>query len=753
MAAYRFPVLLWEDHTGWFTAAVVESYYDVWAGAASGREALNLIKEALQDTFKRVPWEAPPDLAHCRLHHVVVPVRTEYEAGNRYYPSTNPTDLRVSAVTGEEAGGSRICYLPMFDVSFGYYVDTELPDLVRTQVQDLFRGKSPRDMMEYLPPRQVWLEEVVLQVKARPPTGRDLQPPLRQLSAIAEPLGDNRLRQQFSRAWERDAEVAELVQRLGHERANLILLGPSGIGKTSLLIDAARRLERGGEEEGAIQRYWLTSGPRIIAGMRYLGQWEERFGAAVRELASLGGVLCLERLVDVVRLGGEEATDSVAAFMSSFMQYGELRVVAEATPAELDLCRRLMPGFVEQFQIQSIPEFTSAQAMAVLERLAQQARQQWRLRWERGTAELIYRLHRRFLPYQSFPGRVTAFHQRLTREIRRQRRTTVTARMIFEAFARETGLPDWMLRDEMTLRAPEVEEALSQRLVGQPEACHAVANAVTIFKAALNDPERPIAVLLFLGPTGVGKTQLARTLADYLFGHGSDRDRMVRLDMSEYSGLDAADRLVMAPDGTPSIFLQRLRRQPFNVVLLDEIEKASPEVFDLLLNVLDEGRLTDRQGRVTWFRGCIIIMTSNLGARHRAITGFGEAAAPLGEAELMRFFRPEFVNRIDEVIHFRPLGQEEIVRITQLELAALAEREGLTRRQLRLTWDEEVVTFLARAGTDPELGARPLQRAIERHLSQTLAAFIVSHPAFREGRLHLRLDREAGIVMTPHPQP
>jgi ATP-dependent Clp protease ATP-binding subunit ClpC len=228
--------------------------------------------------------------------------------------------------------------------------------------------------------------------------------------------------------------------------------------------------------------------------------------------------------------------------------------------------------------------------------------------------------------------------------------------------------------------------------------------------------------MLFCGPTGVGKTQLARSLANYLFGASESNQRpFVRLDMSEYGNWDAVDRFLIGPDGEVAPWIGRLRAKPMSVVLLDEFEKSSPEVHDCLLSALDEGRLTDRFGRTTTLCGAIMILTSNVGSRSTLSVGFGGNDAHAIRRAVEHEFRPEFLNRLDEVVTFEPLPPTVIEQIVEKELQALARRETMRVRRVQLSWDESVVKRLAAIGYDPLLGARPLQRAIEREVVAKIA--------------------------------
>jgi ATP-dependent Clp protease ATP-binding subunit ClpC len=232
----------------------------------------------------------------------------------------------------------------------------------------------------------------------------------------------------------------------------------------------------------------------------------------------------------------------------------------------------------------------------------------------------------------------------------------------------------------------------------------------------------------------------------YFFGHGEQGDRLVRLDMSEYAGPGAAERLLARPDGRPSELVERVRQQPFVVLLLDEIEKADVEVFDVLMGIFDEGRLTDRGGRLTIFKSAIRVMTSNLGASRQASFGYGQRGGVPYEGEALAFFRPEFFNRIDAVVTFQPLGEETIRAITRKELADVASREGLARLNVRVEWSDALVEHLARAGFDARYGARPLQRTLETLVVTPLARLLLQRPGLRDTTLRADLAATGEVV-------
>ena len=754
---HRFPVLVWEDFTGRFSARLIddeENPMNPLAGfGRTAREALIQLKEYLTWSFEREPWRSAPDFHDPQLIEFRVEVRPEYTIRGRVYPCDESFPLRVACVHGHQQSGMLVCAMPLLGLQFYYYEASALRGLVTTYAQEALKNRTPQQLRSFLSPKSIRLDEIAVR-GGKPSALAVIQLDIKNLELVATPLGSDEMRRSFSRAFGRERLVSELVQLLERERTNVLLVGESGVGKTSLLVDAIRIVERSVNSEtpaaSKTHRFWTSSASRLIAGMKYLGQWEERCERVIEELARIDGVIAFEELLELVHIGGVAATDSVASFLLPFVERGEMRIVGETTPAGLDACRRLLPGFVDAFRILRVPNFSQAEALSALQAYCASIERNSKVRMQSEARNLTYRLFRRFLPYEAFPGKTVDFTRRLYESAKSDQVTEITSDRIISAFVKATGLPELFLRDDVSLDERDLQAFFEHEVIGQPEACRAATRAVLTFKAGLNDPGRPISVLLFTGPTGVGKTELSRSLARFLFGAAEDSERFVRLDMSEYSLPGSAERLIAGPWGQPSEFINQMRRQPFAVVLFDEIEKADEGVFDLLLSVFDEGRLTDRFGRTTYFQSAVLIMTSNLGAIASQTPGFGtgdEIASSTFHRAAQTFFRPEFYNRIDAVLSFSALDKESVRRIAIKELNALNAREGMMKRNIRLVWTDRLVDHVVQLGFDSRFGARPLQRVIEKEVVTPLALRLNADPNLRDTQITVDFDAANARVL------
>lgn len=769
MALHRFNIVVWQDAQGFFTALPVSGLFgDTPAATATTADrACDQLKDYLTWLYERDPWRGSTQLIDLEIKQFQVPVRVEYQVEGRLFAGGEPYPLRVPCVSAKVRNGPYFAALPLIDVQFCYHEAAELAGLVSEYARQQFKGLSPADLVRLVPPARMELRALMIRVKDAPPRhAPSLECPT--LDLVAEPLDDRAARRRFSRAWLRESEAAEIARQLEQTQTNLLLVGPSGVGKTTMLAEAIRQVARAPRAAPPVasapdadpaqqgrMRFWLTSAGRLIAGMRYLGQWEERCQQIIAELRQAGGVLCVENLLDLALAGGHDAGDGIAMFFLPYLERGELRLIAEATSGELTALRRLLPGFVDLLRIVPVAPLARSAALEVLDRLSLARRQQSGVTVAAGVPALAYDLYRRFAPYDTFPGETVRFFDdlldRTGKEAVDKDGAQATAAMTIRAFVRRTGLPERLLRDDVPVCFDDVLAEFRREVIGQEAACRAAANLVVTFKAGLNDPQRPPGVLLFCGPTGVGKTQLAKALSRYFFGHGDKQDRLVRLDMSEYAGFDAADRLLGRAGGEPSDLVKRVRRQPFVVVLLDEIEKAAGEVFDVLLGLFDEGRLTDAFGRATSFRSAIIIMTSNLGAETPPPAGFDSSARQPYERAVAGFFRPEFYNRIDEIVQFTPLDHSAVLAITRKELVEIAAREGLLKRGLVIEPGDRLVERMAAVGFDARYGARPLQRVLERQVVSPLARWLVAHSGVSNCRVTLDLDGAdaLGIAVQP----
>ncbi|MEZ4322283.1 MAG: AAA family ATPase [Myxococcota bacterium] len=543
-------------------------------------------------------------------------------------------------------------------------------------------------------------------------------------------------RGRVSRALGRESEMRALMRMLAERSGrSVVLRGPPGVGKTALVHELAHRIASGRCPEGlADVPVWHVTGNRFLAGLPFLGQWQERVLRIAREMRGNGGILFGDNLLELAMAGSDEEGSSVATLLESFVRDDAIRLVVEATDDAWMLAERSAPGLCRLLRRVDVQGMPADEAVTVLTTLGgRMGRKQGTVVDDAALAR-AFELLARFGGSEALPGSGLSL---LDRMIRLAPGRSLTPADAVSAFARTTGFPEVLVDPARKLDESELIAWFSNKVVGQVEAVRALVDLVLVVKAGLADPGRPLGSFLLAGPTGVGKTESAKALAEWLFG---DASRLLRLDMSEFAGVGASWRLLEGPQSLTA----RVRERPFSVVLLDEIEKADPSVFDVLLQVLDEGRLTDNAGRLTSFRHCILLMTSNLGAvRSRPIGPVGpEDTSKRYRAAVEAFFRPEFVNRIGRVVPYGPLSPDALRVIARTLLEEALEREGLARRGVRVTWDAAVLDVLVANGTDARYGARPMKRALDQLVVQPLARALVAgglgatvHLAAHDGRI------------------
>lgn len=752
----NYPMLIWQSSMGHWQGVLAEEWEFQWAAGRSEREVTTQLKAYLEWHLNEYGWTPECSFDDASLKYIAVDVRPEYRSeDNRVAPCPETMRIRFPVIYGAIGGNMLGAAIPIIDTFFTYHQREDLERLARHYVAQNLKGKSPDELGRYEMIQEPELRMLPFRKsisKKRTLAGWLDKPEFNNLKEVAEPLPEKgRGRKKSSPAFEREGDVNTMVDRLNEGPVNLCIVGESGSGKSTILMEAVKRISKTKDETkdefdgDKPALFWRTNAQRLIAGAPYLGQWEARLESVLNELQDASAWLICDSLIDLIKTGGRDPRDGVAMFLMPYLIRSEARIIVEATPDEVETCRRLLPEFLDAFQLVRVQPLSQDRMRSLMRRVIRVQEHVWKVEAENSVADTVIRLHSRFYPYKSFPGGSVKFVERLFERTANERAKRVDQSKVHTAFVRETGLKEWLLKDDVPLVFDKVYESFTSRIVGQTGACQAASEVVTRLKAGMNDPKRPVSVLLFCGPTGVGKTALARYLAEYLFGAGDISNRLLRLDMSEYGFPGAVRRLTMDSQGNPSKFVTSIRSQPFQVVLLDEIEKAAPEVFDLFLNVFDEGRMSDAAGRYTSFRSAIIVMTSNIGVKQGGAIGFNGADGIDYESEVLKFFRPEFYNRIDQVVSFGSFDEASIRRIAELELEGLGKRDGLAGRGLTLEWTEDIVDWLVVNGFDNRLGARPLQRCLEESVVKELSRFLVGRTKKAKAVLRLSMPKSGTI--------
>lgn len=596
----------------------------------------------------------------------------------------------------------------------------------------------------------------------------------------------------------REQEIERIIRILSRRTMNNpCLMGDPGVGKTAIVEGLAQKISDGNVPDTLRHKRILSLDlSAMVAGSKYRGEFEERMKKALEDVKAAGNIiLFIDEIHTVIGAGAAEGAIDASNILKPALARGEIQLIGATTLEEYRKHIEKDAAFERRFQPVRVEEPTEAVAVQMLTALKDPYEMHHRVRISDEAIAAAVRLSaryvtERFLPDKAIdlideaasclrlsaytaPTSIKELEARIA-ELEQEKETAikteefeqaaeikklqdglrtslkaakrawesthdsgeivVTADNVAEIVSRWTGIPVQSMQEEESQRLLHLEEVLHKRVIGQDEAVKALAKAVRRGRVGLKDPNRPIGSFLFLGPTGVGKTELSKALAEALFG---DENAMVRIDMSEYMEKHSVSRMVGSPPGYVGYeeggqLSEKVRRNPYSVVLFDEIEKASPEVFNILLQVLDDGHITDGQGRKVDFKNTVIIMTSNAGARSIAAPkrlGFTSVETPEQSYEMMKkgvmdeiktIFKPEFLNRIDDIIVFHPLEKEEITRIVRLLTDVMAKRVK-ENMNITVSFTKKAIEKIAEEGYDKAYGARPLRRAIQSKIEDAFA--------------------------------
>jgi ATP-dependent Clp protease ATP-binding subunit ClpC len=562
-------------------------------------------------------------------------------------------------------------------------------------------------------------------------TGRDSEERYQILKKYSSNLTDMAKRNELDPVIGRESEIRRMEQILARRRKNNpVLIGEPGVGKTAVVEGLAQRMVSEDVAETLKGKEIVSLDiASMVAGSKFRGEFEDRLKSVIKEIEAHAGetILFVDELHTLVGAGAAEGAIDASNMLKEPLSHGKLQMIGATTLDEYREHIEKDSAFERRFQKIYIDEPTVEETVSILKGLRERLQEHHEITISDEAIAAAARLSERYLAERFLPDKAIDLVDEAASRMRVDGTgDTVTKAEIAGLVSQWTGIPAERMLEEERSRLTNMEDALHARVIDQDEGVRVIAEAVRHSRAGLADPRRPLGTFLFLGPTGVGKTELAKALASFLFGSDG---ALLRIDMSEYMERHAVARLIGSPPGYVGYeeggqLTEAVRRRPYQVILLDEIEKAHPQVMNLLLQLLDEGRLTDGHGRTVDFRHTMLIMTSNIGSEHFQSEDAEETIQQRVRDAMRATLRPEFLNRIDETIIFHPLPESAIEQIVELKVADLNER--LAEQDIRLTLTDEAKHVLVKEGFDPHYGARPLARALKRLVENPLARAIVS---------------------------
>jgi ATP-dependent Clp protease ATP-binding subunit ClpC len=569
----------------------------------------------------------------------------------------------------------------------------------------------------------------------------------------------------------RNDEVRRVLQILARKtKSNPVLIGEAGVGKTAVAFALARRIHDGRVPDALKNKKVLElSLSSMVAGAKHRGEFEERLEGVTKEaIADPDMILFIDEIHQLVGAGDSRGGMDASNILKPALARGELRVLGATTTDEFRKYIEKDPALERRFQPVLVGEPSEEEALLMLKGIQKRFEVHHGVKFEDKALATAVKLSVRYLPDRNLPDKAIDLMDEAAARVKTRSGVfqldsegrasmNVGEDVVAEVVADWTGIPAQRMTEQETTRLLRMEDELGGKVVGQDHAVAAVAQAIRVVRVGLVAPNRPGGVFMFMGPSGVGKTELGKALAEFLFG---DKHDIVRLDMSEYHDKSSVNRLIGSPPGyvghdEEGQLTKAVRTKPYSVVLLDEVEKAHPEIFDLFLQVFDDGRLTDSKGRTVNFTNTIIVLTSNLGARelfeagvqNQGYAGQLDDLPQEYQKALRGHFRPEFLNRVDEIIAFRSLEKKDLYGIAEIHLQAMKDNLKDSRGVV-LQVNEDAVELILEHGYQPQFGARPLKRAIDIHLARPLAEEMLRNTPV-EGDVLVARREDDCIVFTP----
>jgi ATP-dependent Clp protease ATP-binding subunit ClpC len=547
----------------------------------------------------------------------------------------------------------------------------------------------------------------------------------------------------------RESEMDQVLRIMGQGTGNVILVGPSGVGKTTLFEGLAQVMASEDVPPTLQDKRFVVLDPgQLIAGASGMGALEQRMEEIIYEVVKAGNIILgIEDIHHLLNMRSSGGSEDVAGILMNAISQGFIRVIATTTTEEYQQFIQSRAPFIRRFQNVHVEELSRDGSILVLEAKSGQLEYKHRVFFSYAAIVSIVDLTTKFIPDRYLPSKALDVMTEVAGlvESRKGAGAFVTKDDVAQVISEKTNVEVGSLTESDRDKLLHLEDLLHERMVGQDEAVNAVAAALRRSREGLRDTHRPIASLLFLGPTGVGKTEMAKTIAEVYFGN---EQNMIRLDMSEYQDMNSLRKLIGAK-GDHGLLTEAIRQKPFALVLLDELEKAHPDVLNVFLQVMDDGRLTDGTGKTFDMSNTMIIATSNAGTQqmqnsYAAGLSSAQIKTTLLEEVLPQMFRPEFINRFDNVVVFTPLSFAEVVDVAS-HLIELLQKKLFTEKGIALEVMPEAVLQLAQMGYDPQYGARPLRRVIQDSVNDALAKLLLSQNISRRDTVILKAGGEIEI--------